>query len=145
MKKLFLYSIGGLLLFAFTQKAIDPHNLVGLWKMDKHTYIIKEMVKGKDKDVEHECDFGIHLPMLQISKDSTYSIKLKGKVIEMGKWTFRGTSTLKFYDCKDMPDDPAVTIDPREMEVLKASSSELRLKEYQCSQKFIGTSVYKKL
>src|SRR3972149_470307 len=106
-------------LFAFVQKAIDPDNLTGVWKMEKHSYFIKEAVNGKVKDIEKVCDFGIHFPILQLSKENTYSIKLKGKLIEMGSWSFKKPDTIHFYNRKDMPDDPLIVLVDRKVNVIK--------------------------
>lgn len=127
------------------QKTIDPDKLPGMWKMDKHTYLIKEAINGKIKDVEHECDFGVHFPILQISADNSFSIKLKGKVIEKGNWGFKAPDTLWFKNRRELPDDPLLILDDRKIQVIKVSGSELLLKEHQCKEKFIGTSVYKRL
>lgn len=146
MKKLFLLPILALIaISASYQDSMDPDKWIGMWKMDKHTYLIKEAIKGKIKDVEHECDFGVHFPILQISADNSFSIKHKGKVIEKGNWGFKAPDTLWLKNRKALPADPLVNLEDRRIQVIKVSGSELQLKEHQCSQKFIGTSVYKKL
>ncbi len=146
MKKLLLcLSIPFLILAFTTQKAIDPDNLIGVWKMEKHSYFIKEAVNGKVKDIEKVCDFGIHFPILQLSKENTYSIKLKGKLIEMGAWKFKAPDTIHFFNRKDMPDDPLIVLDDRKINVIKANSSELRVKEHQCSERVAGQSIYGKV
>ena len=119
------------------QKEIDGDKLIGIWKLEKHIFTEKEEKK--------QCTFHIHFPILQLSKDSTYSIKLKGKLIEMGKWTFKKNNIIWFYNCKDMPDDPSVIIKDRGSLVLSVKSSELKLMEHQCNPKISGESVYNRV
>ena len=145
MKNIFLSLVAFFLLSATLQKTIEKDKLIGMWKLEKHTYTVLEAVNGKEKIVEHTCDFHLHYPILQLSKENTYSIKLKGKVIEMGSWNFQAPDTISFVNRKEMPNDPLLVLDDRKVAVTKVSSSELRIMEHQCSERTAGESVFGKV
>ena len=127
-------------IFVSFQSPVDKALLTGTWKLSSHFY-----VEDTKKITKHYCDLTDYSPEITLMADGSYSVALKGKTIQKGKWKINSGNTLFYYNNQDVPDDPKVTIADHGVAILMLDKESLMLREVGCNEAIEGKSTYTKM